>query len=167
MKTNKIFASILTLSMVIFGAASGVSKTFDNATGDNLKKSNTTITSGRNSEISASIGSADPATDFSYLRFDVNNFTESTTDNMIELPVNEFDYLRFDVNNFSESTTDNMIELPVNEFDYLRFDVNNFTGSNTDNTIELPVNEFDYLRFDVKLFTNVSGSTIDELPVTE
>jgi hypothetical protein len=127
--------------MVIFGAASGVSKTFDNATGDNLKKSNTTITSGRNSEISASIGSADPATDFSYLRFDVNNFTESTTDNMIELP--------------------------VNEFDYLRFDVNNFTGSNTDNTIELPVNEFDYLRFDVKLFTNVSGSTIDELPVTE
>ncbi len=141
MKTNKIFASILTLSMVIFGAASGVSKTFDNATGDNLKKSNTTITSGRNSEISASIGSADPATDFSYLRFDVNNFTESTTDNMIELP--------------------------VNEFDYLRFDVNNFTGSNTDNTIELPVNEFDYLRFDVKLFTNVSGSTIDELPVTE
>ena len=167
MKTNKIFASILTLSMVIFGAASGVSNTFDNATGDNLKKSGTTILSDGNSEFFAPIISADPATNFSYLRFDVINFTESNTDNMVELPVNEFSYLRFDVNNFTESNTDNMSELPVNEFRYLRFDVNNFSESNTDTMIELPVNELDYLRFDVCNFTSNGNSSMDELPINE
>ena len=166
MKTNKLFASIFTLSMVIFASASGISNTVKNVTGDNLKKGSNTIESAGKSENSVSTVSADPATDFSYLRFDVNDYiSENVTE---ELPANTFDYLRFDVNNFVNENETVEMELPAaNEFDYLRFDVNNFIDANPSEISELPANDFDYLRFDVNKFTSTTEGVFDELPITE
>ena len=98
MKANKFFTSLLTLSLVIFGAASGISNTVNNVTGDNLKKSSNTIESAGKSEISVSTVSADPATDFSYLRFDVNNYMNESES--MEVEHASLDYLKFDVNDF-------------------------------------------------------------------
>jgi hypothetical protein len=75
-----------------------------------------------------------------YLRFDVNDFVSKSETIEMELPAaNEFEYLRFNVTNFTESNSNDMIDLPVNEFDYLRFDVNNYSTPGVID--ELPVTE--------------------------
>ena len=79
-----------------------------------------------------------------------------------------FSYLRFNVNDFlSKSELAEMGLSAANEFENLRFDMNNFTDSIPFDLIDLPVNEFEYLRFDVYNYTTPGSSIIDELPVTE
>ncbi len=166
MKTRTFFSTIITLSLVIFAATSGISNPVINFTGDNLKKTENKIGSTGKNEVSVPANSAEAVSEFSYLRFDVNEYSDESA--VTELPVNSFDYLRFDVNIYIETENSESIEMPVtNEFDYLRFDVNNFTESNTDSMIELPVNEFDYLRFDVNNFTASGNNVIAELPINE
>jgi len=166
MKTRTYFSTIITLSLVIFAATSGISNPVNNYTGDNLKKTENKIGSTEKIEVSVPANSAEAVSELSYLRFDVNEYSNESA--VTELPVNSFDYLRFDVNNYTETENSESMELPVkNAFNYLRFDVNNFTESNTDSMIELPVNEFDYLRFDVNNFTTAGNSMIDELPLNE
>ena len=76
------------------------------------------------------------------LRFDVNTYIRENDSDNQELPVaNEFEYLRFDVNNFANTLTADMNEMPVNEFDYLRFDVNQYSGMNSAENDELPGRE--------------------------
>jgi len=162
MKTKTFYTTIITLSLVIFAATSGISNPANNYTGDNLNKNENKAASGNKAETV----SGNSAGEFNYLRFDANEY--STESAVTELPVNAFDYLRFDVNNYVESNTSETMEIPVsNEFDYLRFDVNDFVERNSNEPDEMPVNEFDYLRFDVNKFANPAESVIDELPLTE
>ena len=164
MKTNKLFSILITLSLVIFLSSNGISNPSRALTGDNLKKNESKIKSDGKNKVSAS--SADADNDFSYLKFNVNEYiTESTVE---ELPANSFDYLRFDVNKYIDANESAITELPVtNEFNYLRFDVNNYIESNTADLDEMPVNEFDYLRFDVNNFISANYNGIDELPLAE
>lgn len=84
--------------------------------------------------------------------------------------VNDFSYLRFDVNEFiTESDLENA-EMPEQEFNYLKFDVNTFTETNQVDSKEMPVNEFDYLRFDVNRFIDaesINGDTSSDIPATD
>ena len=166
MKTNKFFTAVISFSLVIFLASSGISNPVVNSTGDIVKKAEGKVVSAGKKAITLPAFLTKSTTDFSYLRFDVNEYaTESAIE---ELPVNSFDYLRFDVNNFINDKEPMEMELPAaNEFDYLRFDVNNFVESNPVGISELPATEYDYLRFDVNKFANQSGSAIGELPITE
>ena len=76
------------------------------------------------------------------LRFDANTYIKENDSENQELPIaNEFDYLRFDVNNFANTLTADMNEMPVNEFEYLRFDVNQYSGMNSTEIDELPGRE--------------------------
>jgi hypothetical protein len=166
MKTNKFFTAVISFSLVIFLASSGISNPVVKLTGDNLKKTEGNVNSAKKKGIALPAFLTEATSDFSYLRFDVNEYaTESAIE---ELPVNSFDYLRFDVNNFINDKEPMEMELPAaNEFDYLRFDVNNFMDSNPLEMNELPVNEYDYLRFDVSKYASQSESAIDELPISE
>ena len=166
MKTNKFFTAVISFSLVIFLASSGISNPVVKSTGDIVKKTEGNVVSAGKKAIALPAFLTKSTTDFSYLRFDVNEYaTESTIE---ELPVNSFDYLRFDVNNFINDNETEAMELPAaNEFDYLRFDVNNFIDSNSVEMNELPANEYDYLRFDVSKYASQSESAIDELPITE
>lgn len=162
MKTKTFFTSIITLSLVIFAATTGISNPVNNYTGDNLKK---------NSNKAASVNKAEAISDnvaveLSYLRFDVNEYLNENAET--ELPVNVFNYLRFDVNNYVESSTSETMEMPVsNELNYLRFDVNYFVSENSSELDEMPVNDLDYLRFDVNKYANTTEGVIDELPIIE
>lgn len=79
-----------------------------------------------------------------------------------------FSYLRFNVNDFLSKSELPEMELPAaNEFEYLHFYVNNFTESNPIDAIDLPKNEFEYLRFDVYKYATPGTSMLGELPVTE
>jgi len=164
MRTKTIFTTLISLSLVIFLASTGISNPAKKYTGDILKKNESKINSVGKGKAAVSVSSADADNDFSYLRFDVNEYiTENTIE---ELPVILFDYLRFDVNEFLNVDESEISELPAkNEFEYLRFEVNNFVESNTADLNEMPVNEFDYLRFDVNNF--ISSDNSDELPLTE
>jgi len=162
MKTKSFFKTLLTLSLVIFGVTSGISNPANNYTGDNLKKNENKVASVNKAEtVSDKV-----ADEFSYLRFDVNNYMHENA--VAEAVHTSLDYLRFDVNNFITENESGEMELPVaNEFEYLRFDVSNFTESSFGSLSELPENEFDYLRFDVNKFAGTSEGVIDELPITE
>ena len=99
---------------------------------------------GNSSSIIDSLAPSTTEQDFSYLRFDVNKYVNSSETGISDLPVSDFDYLRFDVNKFIEQNPDGVEEMPVNDFDYLRFDVNRFikTDIKTDDGIgELPMAE--------------------------
>jgi len=166
MKTNKFFTAVISFSLVIFLASSGISNPVVKSTGDIVKKAEGKVVSAGKKAIVLPAFLNEAIAEFSYLRFDVNEYTTESA--IAELPVNSFDYLRFDVDNFINDNETAEMELPAtNEFDYLRFDVNNFVESNPVEISELPANEYDYLRFDVNKFANQSGSTIDELPITE
>ena len=155
MKISKITFAIATLSLVLFMSLASIANSSLSNTGD-LPKSGAK---------SLSVTTASEK-DFSYLRFDANNYINEKEE--AEAIDNSLDYLRFDVNDFVNKTDCEAIELPVaNEFEYLRFDVNNFMGSNSENMNELPANEFNYLRFDVNNFITTGNSNVDELPVTE
>jgi len=166
MKTNKFFTAVISFSLVIFLASSGISNPVVKSTGDIVKKTEGNVISAKKKAIALPAFLTKATSDFSYLRFDVNEYaTESAIE---ELPVNSFDYLRFDVNNFINDKEPMEMELPAaNEFDYLRFDVNNFVESNPVGISELPATEYDYLRFDVSKYASQSESAIDELPISE
>ena len=147
MKTNTFITTIFTFCLVIFASASGISNPVNNFTGDNLKKNESKVVSTDANEVV----SARTDNDFSYLRFDVNDYSNENAE--IELPIISFDYLRFDVNNYVESNSSELLELPLDSnLDYLRFDVNKFVRNNSNDQDEMPVNEFNYLRFDVNNF---------------
>jgi hypothetical protein len=162
MRTKTISTTLISISLVFFMASTGISNPAKKYTGDILKKIEHKINSADKGKVTVSFADAD--NDFSYLRFDVNEYIAKNTPE--ELPVNSFDYLRFDVNNYADANASEIIELPSNnEFESLRFDVNNFVESNNADLDEMPVNEFDYLRFDVENFISTGNS--DELPLTE
>jgi hypothetical protein len=162
MNTKTFFATIFTLSLVIFAATSGITNPANSYTGDNLKKNNNKAASVNKAETV----SDNVADELNYLRFDVNEYV---TESMVEeLPVSTFDYLRFDVNNYVESNASEIMEMPVSyELNYLRFNVNNFVSGNSSELDEMPVNDFDYLRFDVNKYANTTERVIDELPIKE
>ena len=129
MKTTKLTSSIVTLSLVIFMSFTSIANSGTSYSGDLIK-------SGDKSTNTASVSDKE----YSYLRFDVNNFINES--DATELPAaNEFEYLRFDVNNFTENNSESMAELPVNELDYLRFDVSRFTANVKGVIDELPIKE--------------------------
>lgn len=166
MKTNKFFTAAISFSLVIFLASSGISNPVVTSTGDIVKKTEGKVIEAGKKTIALPAFLSKATADFSYLRFDVNEY--ATENAITELPVNSFDYLRFDVNNFINDNESVEMELPAaNEFDYLRFDVNNFTDSNPVEMNELPANEYSYLRFDVNNFASPAESAINELPVQE
>jgi hypothetical protein len=155
MKTVKFTSAITILSLVLFLSVASYAGTRKLNTGE-------LTNSGENSLVISNTSEKD----YSYLRFDVNKYSNENEET--GLIHNSLDYLRFNVNKFIKEDESEVIELPVaNEFEYLRFDVNNFTESNSVEMIELPVNEYDHLRFDVNNFVNTNNSVIDELPVTE
>lgn len=160
MKTKTFFTTLLTLSLVIFAATTGISNPVNNYTGDNLKKNNNKAASVNKAETV----SDNVAVELSYLRFDVNEYvTESAAE---EFPVNTFDYLRFDVNEYLNENAET--ELPVNVLNYLRFDVKNYVESNASEAMEMPVSiELNYLRFDVNEYASTTVGVIDELPIKE
>jgi len=166
MKANKFSSTIITISLVIFLGASGISNPVVKSTGDNLKKSENKVTPALTSNTGLPVSQVEDDNEFGYLRFDVNEFTSESA--VVELPVNSFDYLRFDVNNYLEANTPEMMEMPVsNEFGYLRFEVSNFIESNSCEINEMPAEDFKYLRFDVNNFIASDNLVPEELPVTE
>jgi hypothetical protein len=166
MKTNKFFTAVISFSLVIFMSSSGISNPVVKSTGDIVKKTEGKGISAKKKSIVLPAFLNEAIAEFSYLRFDVNEYTTESA--IEELPLNSFDYLRFDVDNFINDNETVEMELPAaNEFDYLRFDVNNFAESNPVEISELPANEYDYLRFDVSKYASQSESAIDELPITE
>jgi len=131
MKTVKITSAIAALSLVFFMSLTSIANSGITYSGD--------LTKSGDKSLNISVVSEK---DYSYLRFDVDNYINANESEAIELPVaNEFEYLRFDVNNFTESNTDSMSDLPLNEFDYLRFDVNNFAVTGNSVIDVLPVTE--------------------------
>jgi hypothetical protein len=102
-----------------------------------------------------------PADDFSYLKFDANEYMKTDASSLYEAEVlpeaieTDFGYLKFNINDLSsesELSGDEIMELPVSE--------------NNSSTPEPVVNEFDYLRFDAKEYLN-SGTEVGELPLEE
>lgn len=107
-----------------------------------------------------------PAEDFSYLNFDVTEYTNEFALNLDEAEVlpeatdADYSYLKFDISDYStdsEFSGDEITELPVNE-------------NNTISMPELALNEFEYLRFDVNDYINnceMEAAGISELPIEE
>ena len=105
---------------------------------------------------------ADADNSFEYLKFDSNNYDKNydlTSTESIERTANEFDYLKFDANNYNATDKVEAIETPINEFDYLKFDVNNYTATDNVEIFETPINEFDYLKFDVNKYSSTDLSS--------
>ena len=109
-----------------------------------------------------------PAEDFSYLKFDVSEYTKDEAVNLDEVEMlpeateTEFSYLKFNVSDYitdSELSVGEIAELPVYE---------NNTVYNS--TPEPSISEFEYLRFDVIEYISNSGTEatgIGELPIEE
>ena len=103
--------------------------------------------------------------DFSYLKFDVKEYTEADE---LAAEINEiqsFDYLKFDVNKYEGGNVmkaDETNEMPVNEFDNLKFNVNDYTATDNVETIESQLNEFDYLKFDVNKYSPTNNAEFPE-----
>ena len=158
MKTLKINTTIATINLALFISVAAIANPFTSNTGDIVK-------SGVKKQISVAGAALTNKTDsdFSYLRFDVNKFTNEAA--IVELPAVSMDYLRFDVNNYIDGNEVEITELPAEtNFGYLRFDVKEFVETNTADNFELPSTDFEYLRFDVTKFIGSSAINIDELP---
>lgn len=132
-----------------------------------ITKENTNTPDTRITEVSAP--AIKTSEDFSYLKFDVDQYAGNEAPETMELPEpSNYDYLKFDVSKFIEENTDDMEELPSAGFDYLKFDVNNFTEESTAGYDEMPAPEFDYLKFNVNAFVKLSSDTAAfELPEAE
>ena len=132
------------------------------------------------------------AEDYSYLKFDVNDYLEAEIVNTDEAEIlpeamkADYSYLKFNVCDYTDSelTGDEITELPinennttislpepsVNEFEYLRFDVNDYISKSAMETAEIgeltlevePANEFGYLKFDVTKYYSSSDLSSDE-----
>ena len=165
MKTTKITTIITSLILVMFLSFASNANTSVMYSGDLTKSAINNVTAGNNSD-SEPVSSLNTENEFSYLRFDVNDF--SSNNEVEEVSASSFDQLRFDVNDFIEADNSDISELPeMNEFNYLHFDVNNYSESVIDETTEMPANDYDYLRFDVNRFVSPVTSEIDELPLTK
>ena len=132
-----------------------------------------------------------PAEDFSYLKFDVNDYLEAEATNtdkaevLPEATETDYSYLKFNVSDYSDSevTGSEITELPaidnntisspepiVNEFEYLRFNVNDYIRNSAMETYEIgelplesePANEFGYLKFDVTKYYSSASLSSDE-----
>ncbi len=125
-----------------------------------------------------------PAEEFSYLKFEVNEYMEADASNPEEADIipepkeADYSYLKFEVNDYLEAEAANpdeadiMPETTEVDFSYLKFNVSNYdSGSelNSDELAELPVNEFEYLRFDVNDYINsgIEENEIEVLPLEE
>lgn len=163
MKTPKLYVALLSISMIIFSLTGTMANPAGKITGDILKKADKNNLTGNNSRVLHAAKSF--SEDFSYLRFDVNDYSKET--NETELLFGIYDYLYFDVNNFTETSGIEITDLPVsNEFENLRFDANYYISASEEIISEMPVaTEFDYLRFDATLYS--TDLPVDELPVTE
>jgi hypothetical protein len=160
MKTTNVTATLSSILLVIFMSVNSIANPVFKLSGD-LTKS--TIKKEISSE-KKSISTTDDASEFSYLRFDVNNFIINS--DFEEISHSSLDYLRFDVNNFVNSS-DEITEMPASDFDYLRFDVNNYTSSTNSEITDLPSDNFSYLRFDVSKYSDNLGNGIEVLPSAE
>ena len=103
---------------------------------------------------------------FGYLKFNVNDYA-ATEDESIETPVNEFEYLKFNVNDYSANENAESIESPANEFEYLKFNVNDYSANENDESIESPVDEFDYLKFNVNNYKTTDNNETFKSPANE
>jgi len=149
------------------------------------------ITAERKKEASINIPVI-PAEDYSYLKFDVNDYLEAEIVNTDEAEIlpeameADYSYLKFNVSDYTDSelTGDEITELPinennttislpetsVNEFEYLRFNVNDYINKNATGNTEIdelplevePANEFGYLKFDVTKYYNSALSSDEE-----
>lgn len=165
MKTNRNYTTLIILSVVLLLSATSFANSAGKLTGDILKRTEKNISSTNERNEPATL--ADVSVDFSYLRFDVYNYTNENT--LVELPASSFDCLYFDVAKYAETAGSEIIELPVAfEFEYLRFDASTYTESAGTEYIETPLsNEFNYLRFDANKYAETENNVLDELPVTE
>jgi len=126
MKTNKIYTAILTFCLVLFSVAGSIANP-DADHKDSLsgKLTNNTATTGNNTAVDYPASGLD-LNDFSYLRFDVNEYTPETSA-ITELPSAEpLEYLRFDVNKYLDADGSLFFELPTDDFSRLRFDANKY-----------------------------------------
>ena len=112
MKTSKLSAILSTLFIVIFLSLSGIANPATRLDGDVLRKSANKNVTGEIKK-SAELSTISTENEFSYLRFDVNNFSTDNSAELNEMPVNEFNYLRFDVSKFESENTITMDELPA------------------------------------------------------
>ena len=110
--------------------------------------------------------------DFTYLKFNVADYSENTEIATEALPENSLDYLKFDVTEYTETseiTSPDAIELPVNEFDHLKFDVSKFTKAtnlNLSEITELPVDDFSYLKFNINNpQSSLNSDNFGEMPI--
>ena len=130
-----------------------------------------------------------PAKDFSYLIFDVNDYLEAQAINQDEAEVlpeateADYSYLKFNISDYSDSelTGSEIIELPINEnntssiadssvyeLEYLMFDVNDYISNSATEMDEIgelpsePENEFSYLKFDVTKYYSPATLSFDQ-----
>ncbi|NVO19122.1 MAG: hypothetical protein HXX13_05445 [Bacteroidetes bacterium] len=97
------------------------------------------------------------------------NFTNSSLldSSSLETIEKDYSYLRFNVENYMDETSIEDMELPVSEYKNLKFDVTQLEETNPKGLEELPDDSFNYLRFDINKFSNQENGSIDELPVAE
>jgi len=95
--------------------------------------------------VAAPVNVSNEKSDFSYLRFEVDNFYSTENDELSELPLIEYNYLRFNINELEEINPKDLTELPAtdNEFEYLKFDVSKYNAPSVAEAFEfeLPVVE--------------------------
>jgi hypothetical protein len=109
-----------------------------------------------------------PAEDFSYLKFNVNDYMEADAANpevieiLPEAIETDFSYLKFNVSNYMSDdglNSGEITELPENEI----------SSRNPYENVPVAI-QFDYLRFDVNKYISESGTKgggIGELPAEE
>ena len=156
MKTTKFFTAIFTLTFIFFMSVTSIANSYTGTDGGKTSASRISVLK---DIISDAAASAAEANEFSNLRFDVNRFINQDLETEM---FNELqNQVRFDVNNYSNSTSAES-ELPVaDEFGYLRFDA---TAYQSNSIAEMPGDEFEYLRFDVDRYTAQNIVSADELP---
>ena len=179
MKTSILISSIAALCLLLtfaeaprhHGEDNMIAATTGNITFTTVNSvtmlSGPVITSARKNNYAIPIPPA-PAEDFSYLKFNVNDYLEAdaaTTEEIEILPEaieTDFSYLKFNVSNYITDAGLNIIEiaeLPENEIN----------SSNPYENVPVAI-QFDYLRFDVNKYISESGTKdegIGELPAEE
>ncbi len=157
MKTTKISATLASVALIIFMSVGSIANTASKFSGDLTKSTTKTVIAAEKNSVS----SAEAVNEFSYLRFNADNFLSNS--DMEEVTYASLDYLRFDVDKFTNSSEE-ITEMPAENFDYLRFDVNNYFSENQAQPSDMTADDFSYLRFDVSKYSN---NSTDSLPSAE
>ena len=157
MKTTKISATLASVALIIFMSVGSIANTASKFSGDLTKSTTKTVIAAEKNSVS----SAEAVNEFSYLRFNADNFFSNS--DVEEVTYALLDYLRFDVDKFTNSSEE-ITEMPAENFDYLRFDVNNYFSENQAQPSDMPADDFSYLRFDVSKYSN---NSTDSLPSAE